>query len=245
MIVLTRTSATVSNNMRKIHSKDTSIELLLRKALWHKGYRYRKNYKALPGSPDIVLTKYKIAIFCDSEFFHGKDWEILKLRLEKGKNPDFWIKKIERNRNRDYENDKKLLFLGYTVLHFWGQDISKHTDECLQAIEEAIWDTKFSDTATDYDISDDSEFFHGKDWEILKLRLEKGKNPDFWIKKIERNRNRDYENDKKLLFLGYTVLHFWGQDISKHTDECLQAIEEAIWDTKFSDTATDYDISEE
>lgn len=152
---MSRDSATVSNNMRKIHSKDTSIELLLRKTLWHKGYRYRKNYKALPGSPDIVLTKYKIAIFCDSEFFHGKDWEILKLRLENGKNADFWIKKIERNRNRDYENDKKLLFLGYTVLHFWGQDISKHTDECLQTIEEAIWDTKFSDTATDYDISEE------------------------------------------------------------------------------------------
>ena len=152
---MSRDSATVSNNMRKIHSKDTSIELLLRKALWHQGYRYRKNYKALPGSPDIVLTKYKIAIFCDSEFFHGKDWEILKLRLENGQNADFWIKKIERNRNREYENDKKLLFLGYTVLHFWGQDISKHTDECLQTIEEAIWDTKFSDTATDYDISEE------------------------------------------------------------------------------------------
>ena len=149
-----RDSATVSNNMRKIHSKDTAIELLLRKALWHKGYRYRKNYKALPGSPDIVLTKYKIAIFCDSEFFHGKDWEILKLRLEKGKNPDFWVKKIERNRNRDYENDKKLLFLGYTVLHFLGQDIYQHTDECLQAIEEAIWDARFSDITTDYDISE-------------------------------------------------------------------------------------------
>ena len=150
-----RNPVTISNNMRKIHSKDTSIELLLRKALWHKGYRYRKNYKDLPGSPDIVLTKYKIAIFCDSEFFHGKDWEILKLRLEKGKNPGFWIKKIERNRNRDYENDKKLLFLGYTVLHFWGQDISKHPDDCLQAIEETIWDTKFSDTATDYDIPEE------------------------------------------------------------------------------------------
>ena len=142
-------------NMQNIHQKDTSIELCLRKALWKKGYRYRKNVKTLPGKPDIVITKYKIAIFCDSEFFHGKDWEILKLRLENGKNPDFWIKKIERNRNRDYENDKKLLFLGYTVLHFWGQDISKHTDECLQTIEEAIWDTKFSDTATDYDISEE------------------------------------------------------------------------------------------
>ena len=144
-----REAAIVSKNMSKIHSQDTSIELQLRKALWHKGYRYRKNYKALPGSPDIVLTKYKIAIFCDSEFFHGKDWEILKLRLEKGKNPDFWIKKIERNRKRDYENDKKLLFLGYTVLHFWGKDISKHTNECLQAIEEAIWDVTFSDSYID------------------------------------------------------------------------------------------------
>ena len=136
---MSRYPSIVSKNMSKIHSKDTSIELLLRKALWHKGYRYRKNYKVLPGSPDIVLTKYKIAIFCDSEFFHGKDWDSLKTRLEKGKNPEFWINKIERNRNRDYENDKKLLFLGYTVIHFWGQDIIKHTDECIQAIEESIW----------------------------------------------------------------------------------------------------------
>ena len=140
-----RNSKIVSKNMSKIHSKDTSIEVQLRKALWHKGYRYRKNYKALPGSPDIVLTKYKIAIFCDSEFFHGKDWEILKLRIGKGKNPEYWIKKIERNRSRDFETDKKLLFLGYTVIHFWGQDIKKHTNECLQAIEEAIWDNTLSD----------------------------------------------------------------------------------------------------
>ena len=140
-----RDSNIVSKNMSKIHSKDTSIEVQFRKALWHKGYRYRKNYKALPGSPDIVLTKYKIAIFCDSEFFHGKDWEILKLRIGKGKNPEYWIKKIERNRSRDFETDKKLLFLGYTVIHFWGQDIKKHTNECLKAIEEAIWDNTLSD----------------------------------------------------------------------------------------------------
>lgn len=144
-----RDAATVSKNMSKIHSKDTSIELRLRKALWHKGYRYRKNYKALPGSPDIVLTKYKIAIFCDSEFFHGKDWEYLKLRLEKGKNPDYWIKKIERNRARDSENDKKLLFLGYTVIHFWGCDIKKHTNECLQVIEETIWENAMSEIYDD------------------------------------------------------------------------------------------------
>ncbi len=145
-----RDPAIVSKNMSKIRSKDTAIELRLRKALWHKGYRYRKNYKALPGSPDIVLTKYKIAIFCDSEFFHGKDWEILKLRLEKGNNPDFWIKKITRNCARDWENDKKLLFLGYTVIHLWGQDILKHTDECVQAIEEAIWDVRMDGFPEEY-----------------------------------------------------------------------------------------------
>ena len=137
----------ISKNMSNKRSQDTSIELQLRKALWHRGYRYRKNDKALPGSPDIVLTKYKIAIFCDSEFFHGKDWEILKLRIEKGKNPDYWIKKIERNRARDWENDKKLLYLGYTVIHFWGKDIKKHTDECIKAIEEAIWDNQIADSA--------------------------------------------------------------------------------------------------
>ena len=127
--------------MRKIHSKDTSIELLLRKALWHKGYRYRKNYKALPGSPDIVLTKYKIAIFCDSEFFHGKDWEVLRSQLERGKNADFWIKKISKNQQRDEEVNKQLQYLGWTVLRFWGKDITKHTEECVQVIEETIFDT--------------------------------------------------------------------------------------------------------
>ena len=70
-------------NMKNIKSKDTKIEVRLRKALWAKGYRYRKNDKKLSGKPDIVLSKYKIVIFCDSEFFHGKDWEVLKPRLEK------------------------------------------------------------------------------------------------------------------------------------------------------------------
>ena len=67
-----------SRAMSHIKGKDTSIEVLLRKALWHKGIRYRKNYKKLPGTPDIAITKYKIAIFCDSEFFHGYNWEIQK-----------------------------------------------------------------------------------------------------------------------------------------------------------------------
>ena len=131
--------------MSHIKSKDTSIEVSLRRALWKKGYRYRKNYSALPGKPDIVLTKYRIAIFCDGELFHGKNWEILKPRLLKGNNPDFWVKKIERNMKRDDENDKRLLFLGWTVIHFWGNDILKNTDQCVKVIEEAIFDDLIGD----------------------------------------------------------------------------------------------------
>lgn len=127
-------------NMSHIKSKDTSIEVKLRKALWSRGYRYRKNYNELPGKPDIAITKYRIAIFCDSEFFHGKDWEVLKPRLQKGDNAEYWIPKIQRNRERDDEINKKLLFLGWTVIRFWGRDIMKKTDECVKVIEETIWD---------------------------------------------------------------------------------------------------------
>lgn len=146
---MARNKEVVSRNMSHIRSKDTSIELALRKALWHEGFRYRKNYKKLPGSPDIALTKYKVAIFCDSEFFHGKDWEVLKPRLEKGNNPDYWIKKIDRNRNRDIENDKKLLFLGWTVIHFWGQDILKHKDECIKIIKETLFELELTNYVYD------------------------------------------------------------------------------------------------
>ena len=125
-------------NMKNIRSKDTAIEIRLRKALWQKGYRYRKNYKELPGCPDIVLTKYKIAIFCDGEFFHGKDWEVLKPRLEQSNNSQFWINKISRNIERDDEVNKKLLFLGWTVIRFWGKDIKKKTEECVKVVEEEI-----------------------------------------------------------------------------------------------------------
>lgn len=132
-------------NMQHIRAKDTRIEVMLRKALWEKGYRYRKNYKGLPGKPDIVLTKYKIAIFCDGEFFHGKDWEVLKPRLKKSNNSEFWITKISRNRERDDEINKKLLFEGWTVIRFWGDDIKKNTDECVKVVEETIFDITMHD----------------------------------------------------------------------------------------------------
>ena len=136
-------------NMSRIRGKDTSIEVALRKALWAKGYRFRKNYKELPGRPDIALTKYRIAIFCDSEFFHGKDWGKLKQKLEKGKNPEYWVSKIERNIERDHEKDTLLKGKGWTVIHFWGKDIEKDIDGCIKVIEEAIFDLKMSEVLDD------------------------------------------------------------------------------------------------
>lgn len=127
-------------NMKYIHSKNTKIEVILRKALRNAGFRYRKNYEKLPGKPDIALTKYKIAIFCDGEFFHGKDWEVLKPKLEKGNNPDFWIKKITRNQQRDEEVNKQLLFMGWTVIRFWGNEIKKNPEQCVKVVEETIFD---------------------------------------------------------------------------------------------------------
>ena len=146
------TSEQRKKNMQNIRSENTKIEVILRKKLWKKGYRYRKNYKNLPGKPDIVLTNYKIAIFCDGEFFHGKDWEVLKPKLEKSNNSEFWINKISRNRERDEEVNKQLLFHGWTVIRFWGNDIKKNIDECIQVIEEAIFDAKMEVNLKEIDL---------------------------------------------------------------------------------------------
>lgn len=128
--------------MSAIHSKDTDIELRLRKALWHKGYRYRKNVKALPGKPDIVFTKYKLAIFCDAEFWHGKDWGTLKSKLLRGKNPEYWVPKIERNRERDTKAEQELRFMGWTVLRFWREEILKDLPQCIQTVEETLFEIR-------------------------------------------------------------------------------------------------------
>lgn len=143
-------SQCTQKTMKKLKSSDTSIEVTLRKALWKKGYRYRKNCAELPGKPDIVITKYKIAIFCDGEFFHGKDWEIRKPKIAQGNNGDYWIRKISRNRERDDEINKKLLAMGWTVIRFWGNDIKKNTDECIKVIEEIIFSIKLGENESDY-----------------------------------------------------------------------------------------------
>lgn len=123
-------------NMQAIKSRDTTIEIMLRKALWHRGVRYRKNYKKLPGKPDIVITKHKIAIFCDSDYWHGYDWENRNQRIKS--NREYWIPKIERNIARDKQVNEMLATQGWKVLRFWEWQIRKHLDDCVEAIISTI-----------------------------------------------------------------------------------------------------------
>ena len=123
-------------NMQAIRSSDTTIEIMLRKALWHRGIRYRKNYKKLPGKPDIAITKYKIAVFCDSDYWHGYDWENRSHRIKS--NRDYWIPKIERNMARDKDVNLLLESQGWIVLRFWEWQIRKHLEECVESILNTI-----------------------------------------------------------------------------------------------------------
>ena len=125
-------------NMQHIKSKDTAIECKLRKFLWKQGIRYRKNVTTVPGKPDIVITKYKIAVFCDGEFFHGKDWIKLKEKLILSNNGAFWINKISANIERDRLVNEQLIASGWTVIRFWGKEIKKNVDHCVRVVEEAI-----------------------------------------------------------------------------------------------------------
>lgn len=122
--------------MRACKSKNSSIELALRRALWSAGYRYRTNYTKLPGRPDIVFLKAKIAVFCDGDFWHGKDWEYRQHDFRANK--QFWVEKIERTMQRDKEKTSQLEALGWLVLRFWESDINKRMDQCLFTIRNAI-----------------------------------------------------------------------------------------------------------
>lgn len=126
------TTPEISKRMANVRLKGGKAESLLAKELWHQGIRYRKNYKALPGSPDIAITKYRLAIFVNGEFWHGYDWENRKKKLKR--NRDYWIDKIEENIKRDEQNNKKLIQMGWVPIHFWEKDILKNLDHCTTVI---------------------------------------------------------------------------------------------------------------
>lgn len=116
------------------------MEVKLAKVLWRKGYRFRRNSKYVFGKPDFSLKKYKLAIFVDSEYFHGKDWETEKHRIKT--NRKFWWSKIESNIERDKTVNLKLRESGWTVLRFWSGEVKKNVDFCLLTIEQEIQASK-------------------------------------------------------------------------------------------------------
>ena len=125
-----------SKIMSKIRGKDTKEEVLLAKALWKRGHRYRKNDRKVFGTPDLTFKKLRIAIFVDGEFFHGFNWEERKYKIQT--NQDFWIKKIEKNIQRDKNVNQKLLADGWIVIRFWSTFVKKNLNDCLNIIEHEI-----------------------------------------------------------------------------------------------------------
>ncbi len=123
-------------NMQAVKNKDSKIERLLRNELWQRGLRYRKNVKSVYGHPDIAFIGKKVAVFVDSEFWHGYDWENRKNDFKS--HQEFWIPKIERNIQRDIEVNTKLDADGWTVLRFWGKEITKNVQECADKIERVV-----------------------------------------------------------------------------------------------------------
>ena len=122
--------------MQSNKSKGTKPELALAKAMWALGLRYRKNSGSIFGKPDFSFKKYKVAVFVDGEFWHGKDWEQRKAEI-KG-NREFWIAKIERNIRRDMEVTGRLKAEGWTVLRFWSNDVVKNAGCHAEKVKEII-----------------------------------------------------------------------------------------------------------
>lgn len=120
-------------NMQAIKNKGSEIERILQEALITKGYIFNTNDKSVFGKPDIVFHEKKIAVFCDSEYWHGWNWEVKKFEIKS--NQDFWIAKIERNMERDKEVNEYLQNEGWIVLRFWGKEIKKNTEECIEIIK--------------------------------------------------------------------------------------------------------------
>lgn len=138
-----RDPETTHKIMSSIPSKNTRPEITLRKALWHKNYRFRANYKQLPGKPDIVFTKQMVVVFCDGDFWHGHNWAIRGLKSlgeELSGYSEYWKKKILQNIERDKKINKDLESLGWRVLRIWESDIKKDLDGCVELVQKALVD---------------------------------------------------------------------------------------------------------
>lgn len=125
-----------SKHMAKIKGKNTKPEMMFRKALYKEGVKYRIDFKKLPGKPDVSNMSKKFVVFIDGEFWHGYNWQNKKERIKS--NRDFWIPKIERNIQRDNQNNEKLKDMGYMVFRFWEHQIKKNLDLCIGQVLDYI-----------------------------------------------------------------------------------------------------------
>lgn len=143
-----RTPETTYKIMSSIPSKATKPEILLRKALWHENLRYRVNYKKVPGKPDVAFTKYKVAVFCDGDFWHGHNWAIRglgSLSNEMENYSEYWQEKIHRNVEHDEVVNKELQAMGWKVVRLWESDINSKLDECVRVVKEALFESMIQD----------------------------------------------------------------------------------------------------
>lgn len=131
-----KTRTQISYNMSQVRSSGSEIERVLGAALWREGLRYRKQYKTISGRPDFVLVALKIAIFCDSSFWHGRGWPEAADAIKTNK--VFWVNKIEYNIRRDCEVNELLADLGWNVLRFWDDEILKQTRSCVQRVQALV-----------------------------------------------------------------------------------------------------------
>lgn len=160
--------------MQANRAHDTQIEVMLAKELWRRGYRYRKNLRSIPGTPDICFKSHKVAVFCDGEFWHGYNWAQSQKNIKS--NQDYWIKKIERNRQRDQQVNQQLQDMGWIVMRFWESTIRKNLGECADQIEAVLRERKIESLHNTYqnsnrfyleyealDIAAEPEITYGKD----------------------------------------------------------------------------------
>ncbi len=126
--------------MSRIRGKNTSIENLLAHELWHRGLRFRRNGRGIYGHPDISIRKYRIAIFCDGDFWHGYDWENRKDAIKS--NREYWIAKIERNMEKDAEVNHILSSQGWTVIRLWEHEIRNDLPDAADLVMRLIREKK-------------------------------------------------------------------------------------------------------
>lgn len=114
---------------------DTRPELILRRALWKRGHRYRKNCSNLPGTPDLVFRGSRVVVFVDGDFWHGRDWPTRKAKLERGHNSAYWVRKIESNIARDRDQDRQLHAAGWKVVRVWESEVYRDLEDVIGYVE--------------------------------------------------------------------------------------------------------------